>query len=275
MPVDEKDIYQQTCANIRATDETSLKLLGLVPAIAGGSALALLLGDEAKPAAEFVTALALFGALVTLGIFRWDLRNIQECAWWRERALALESCIHSGLPQVRAFPLAPRGIGKTRAAKMIYTVSVLGWLLMPWIVGGSFPTPWLTLYAIAGTFIALLTALSAGESLQAEHSTESDRLVTINKLITKLENDGNVPALMQLLAPPFAFRNRNGQIVDKSGFDPKPGAREVVFNTIQVLGDRAVVMCVITEAGEATHNIRLFTRISGDWKLLGWANEPC
>ena len=272
MPVDEKDVYDQTCANIRATDETSLKLLGLVPAIAGGSALALLFGGEGRPA-EFVTALSLFGALITLGIFRWDLRNIQQCDWWRERAKVMEARVHS-LQKTRTFPRPPSGIGKTQAAKAIYTATVLGWLLMPWVVGGPFPVIWLTLYAIAGAFIGFLAVLSARASLHEEHTTESD-LIEVNEQITKLENDGNVDNLFHLLAPVLAFRKRNGEIVDKSGFNPKPGAREILFDAIHVFGDRAVVMCVIKEGGEATHNIRLFTRISGDWKLLGWANEPC
>jgi hypothetical protein len=42
----------------------------------------------------------------------------------------------------------------------------------------------------------------------------------------------------------------------------------------QVHGDRAVVACVVTQNGRDFHNLRLFVRRGGEWKLLGWANQP-
>ena len=32
-------------------------------------------------------------------------------------------------------------------------------------------------------------------------------------------------------------------------------------------------MCVITQGGKNYHNVGLFVRIEGSWKLLAWANE--
>jgi hypothetical protein len=42
---------------------------------------------------------------------------------------------------------------------------------------------------------------------------------------------------------------------------------------IDTHGNRAIVMCVITEGGKNYHNIRLFVRRDAKWKLLAWANE--
>jgi len=41
-----------------------------------------------------------------------------------------------------------------------------------------------------------------------------------------------------------------------------------------VHGARAIVACTVADAGISTHNLRLFAKEDGVWKLLGWANEP-
>jgi hypothetical protein len=64
--------------------------------------------------------------------------------------------------------------------------------------------------------------------------------------------------------------------VGRDGFlqNPKPGNRDLQVESIHVYRNRAVVTCMVTDSEVVTHNIRLFAKEGGDWKLLGWANEP-
>jgi hypothetical protein len=54
--------------------------------------------------------------------------------------------------------------------------------------------------------------------------------------------------------------------------------RHTEIVSIDVFGNRAVVTCVVSQQSAGGirryHNIRLFVRHDGDWRLLGWANEP-
>ena len=135
-------LYEQLSANIRATDDISFKLLGLVPLVSG-AALGALLFKDAQPMAErlspsLITLLALFAAAVTLGLFRWELRNVQECSHLIRiaGALARERLVGVGVPLLRqARPPRPQGIGKTEAEKIIYGATILAWLALPPAVG--------------------------------------------------------------------------------------------------------------------------------------------
>ena len=77
-------IYADTCNSIRTTDEISFKLMGFVPLVTGATILTFFLKKPIPPEnTELVVALALVAALITLGLFRWELRNIQNCSWLR------------------------------------------------------------------------------------------------------------------------------------------------------------------------------------------------
>jgi len=47
-----------------------------------------------------------------------------------------------------------------------------------------------------------------------------------------------------------------------------------IIEPIEIYGNRAIVKCIVKLDGKEYHNIRLFVRHEGVWKLLGWANEP-
>lgn len=279
MALTEEAVYEQTCSSIRSTDDTSFKLLGLVPTLVGGSAFALLFGQYKD--LQFVAPLALFGALISLGIFRWELRNIQTCNWLRERARQLEErCGWVTGGRLPDLPLSPQGIGKTGAAKFVYCVSIMGWLVVPWILAPSTPIP--SWYLGAGLGVLVLTAHAVRCDVEWKQvhervamSDDIERLVARNAEITAAENDGALDRLDSFLAPVLAFRRRDGTVVDRTGFlVAKKGQRAMLVESVQVFGNRAIVTCVIQDGGTSTHNVRLFTRIDDDWKLLGWANEP-
>lgn len=132
--------YAEICTSIRTTDEISFKLLGLVPLLSG-TAIVVLLKAEAK-LSPLLLLLCLFGAVISFGLYRWELRNIQTCEWLRDRGAEIESAefgLEKGLFVGRSreqFP-APKflgfQIGKTRAEGIIYVATIIAWLVLPWV----------------------------------------------------------------------------------------------------------------------------------------------
>ena len=160
--------YSETCSSIRATDDTSFKLMGLVPLISGATLLTLFMKDTVSPElAPLLVALALFAALITLGLFRWELRNIQRCRWMLNRAKTLEDEAFGskGLPEE---PNAPLRIGKTEAEKGIYSITILSWLIMPVVLIDSLREfkDLFQMYAGTAAFITLFTAISVFRSIK-------------------------------------------------------------------------------------------------------------
>lgn len=111
---------------------------------------------------------------------------------------------------------------------------------------------------------------------------ELDALTELNLQIGIAESAGDTNSLESLLAPVLAFRRANGYIDDRKRFLDKaaPSAsRETTIQSINVVGrERALVTCVVSmgdgDQKKSFHNLRLFVRVDGDWKLLSWANEP-
>jgi hypothetical protein len=155
-------IYAETCNSIRTTDEISFKLMGLVPLVSGATLLTFFLKEPISSGnADLVVALALLAALITLGLFRWELRNIQNCGWLRRRAEALEDAIvtESGAPKQ---PKPPHRIGKTEAEKWIYSITILAWLSTPALVD-AFRYSWFSVtgYIALAVLIGVVTVTSA------------------------------------------------------------------------------------------------------------------
>lgn len=128
--------YEAICASIRATDEISFKLLGLIPLLTGAVIVAILKGEVSQQGLVWV--ISAFGAIVTFGIFRWELRNIQTCKWLMKEGGRIET-EELGLTvgQFTGRDAAPTllgfRMGKTEAEKIIYIASVIAWLTLPWV----------------------------------------------------------------------------------------------------------------------------------------------
>jgi len=98
-----------------------------------------------------VVALSTLGAVVVLGLFRWELRNIQKCNWLISRAANLEMQIlhkeslqfagmarHEHLvakciEDVHVSSLFKWHWGKTQAEKVVYLAAIAAWLVPLWI----------------------------------------------------------------------------------------------------------------------------------------------
>ncbi|MBC8003204.1 MAG: hypothetical protein H7X97_11520 [Opitutaceae bacterium] len=127
--------YEEICTNIRATDEISFKLLGLVPLLSGAAIVTVSKNDVSQ---GLLWLVSIFGALITFGIFRWELRNIQTCKWLFSCAAEMErnefgvtSGQFSGAKEGNKAPrLFGWRAGKTEAEWFIYVMTMLSWLAL-------------------------------------------------------------------------------------------------------------------------------------------------
>jgi hypothetical protein len=122
---------------------------------------------------------------------------------------------------------------------------------------------------------------SGATKLDAANPGDVEILTEMNKQIGVAESAGDRDWLAGVIAPELAFFRANKIIDDAGRFlqkvvksDPRPTSIE----SVEVIGNRAIVKCVVTmksAAGESLnyHNLRLFIRYEGKWRLLGWANE--
>jgi len=113
-----------------------------------------------------------------------------------------------------------------------------------------------------------------------------DVLTKLNLQIGETETAGDAAArawFEHALAPALAFRRADLKTFDdRSAFISKiapADRRDTAIQSIDVIGDAAFVQCVVTvraSAGDRRYrNLRLFVRdTAGEWKLLGWANQP-
>ena len=142
--------YEEICANIRALDDNSFKLLSYVPLVSGSAIVAVLLKGEAG-LSWMTILLSLVGAVVTFGLYRWELRNIQICKWLQERANEIERNefkVEEGKEQfaIRVQKSPPRfknsdydnlhkflgfSIFQRGAEAIIYWTTIVAWLLLP------------------------------------------------------------------------------------------------------------------------------------------------
>ena len=110
---------------------------------------------------------------------------------------------------------------------------------------------------------------------------EIDALIECNIEIGAAESRGDRAWLEGALAMKLALQRANEArtIVDCKEFLEAVASgpdRVTQIKSIHLYGDRAVVTCIVTmkPEGQRYHNLRLFIRREGKWKLLGWANEP-
>lgn len=118
--------------------------------------------------------------------------------------------------------------------------------------------------------------------MQNDKQADIDELTKLNVELGDAETRGDGEWLANVIAPELAFRRADRTTIDnRAAFLAKvkqSDPRETEVESIELYGDRAVVKCIVTlksaTGDERFHNLRLFVRHDGAWKLLGWANEP-
>ena len=151
------EIYAQLNEIVRATDEISFKLLGLVPIVSvAGIGLFATAGKAWIGATIFVSA---FAAVATLALYVWERRNIGTCRWARDEALRIAGLRGPASPSVGG-----RRIGKKEAEKLLYGTTFFAWLAFPGLVAWHAHESWSDYgkwYALAVLVAALGAAVAA------------------------------------------------------------------------------------------------------------------
>jgi hypothetical protein len=148
--------YQEVCRSHAAITDFRGKLLALLP-IASGTGLFLLLRQP--PDWPFLAAIGVFGFAVSLGLFVYELRNIQECKELIRQGRQIEGLFN--LPRdVQRFGKKPpaRGnglLGAEGAGWIIYTAIICGWIFVA--VEATRIDAWVRL-SLPIVFVAILIA---------------------------------------------------------------------------------------------------------------------
>jgi hypothetical protein len=122
--------YDQLCQSYRAIDDFRAKLLGFLPLVTGGG-LVLVTAGANEAAQQFLPPVGLFGLVVTLGLFAFELYGIQKCAALIDAGRQLEASLKLPAGQ---FMLRPREllghINEPFAASIIYPAVMAAWVYL-------------------------------------------------------------------------------------------------------------------------------------------------
>lgn len=109
--------------------------------------------------------------------------------------------------------------------------------------------------------------------------SDEDVLRDLNVAIIEAENRGDREWLAGVIDAQLAMQRGDQTIppANRDGFlsEVVAGGNRVSESVgpIRIYGSRAVVECVVRSGGRRIHNLRLFVKRDGGWRLLGWANE--
>jgi len=127
-----KAAYAETCVSYHRIDDFRGKLLALIPTLSGAGIFFVLrdLGDPKNTVQpRYVIGAALFGMLVTLGLYFYELRGIQRCVRLIKVAQDLEG--QSGMSVNGQFTQWPPPVGnficEPIAAAIIYPAVLSAW----------------------------------------------------------------------------------------------------------------------------------------------------
>jgi FtsH-binding integral membrane protein len=147
--------YEELCTSYRAIDDFRAKLLGFLP-LASGTGILLSKNNIASQAESFLIAIGVFGFLVTLGLFSYEIYGIKKCAALIETGERME-----GLLQVEGqFRKRPqnfmRVINEPFAAGVIYPTVLAAWAFLT--LTGAWPesNPWISILIFTVGFASTL-----------------------------------------------------------------------------------------------------------------------
>ena len=133
--------YQELCKSYHAIDSFRATLLGLLPLASGAGVFLLLNGpftaeakDDVAPA--LVGAIGIFGAVVTLALYFYELHGIRKC----DHLINVGEAIEHDLGIRGQFACRPRqvdlftariGMNEPLAARVIYPAALAAWAFLP------------------------------------------------------------------------------------------------------------------------------------------------
>ena len=122
--------YDQLCVTYRAIDDFRAKLLGFLPLATGGG-LALLSGRADGSDEDFFVPAGVFGVLVTLGLFTYEIYGIRKCHALIEVGKPMEAALDLVSGQFTEQPRSVLGhINEPFAAAVIYPAVIAAWIYL-------------------------------------------------------------------------------------------------------------------------------------------------
>jgi hypothetical protein len=167
-----KTIYEQVCEAHKAVEDFKAKLLALLP-IASGAGIFLLLSDRiTRDAKPHLVAIGIFGALVTVGLFLYDLRGIHRCDALIECGKELEEELQEGKsrgpfssPQT---PVLKKFVSLTWASLIIYSAVIGAWSYVAYIGRGFAPGGIKALLISGATVLVFIVGGYVVDKMQAK-----------------------------------------------------------------------------------------------------------
>lgn len=150
-------MYAQVSDNYRAIDELRLRVLALLPLATGTGILVLLGGNGIS--ANVAVPVGVFGMVVTVALYFYELHGVEKCAHFIHRGEELEAAMQ--MPG--SFTSRPRHIfgvvSELLPSMVIYPASFTGWMFLALHeVGGT----WLGVdVGISVTIAALVAGVAA------------------------------------------------------------------------------------------------------------------
>jgi hypothetical protein len=153
--------YEQLCKSYEAITEFRGKLLTLLPLATGTGIFLLLDSRRAQDAHErgessFLGAAGLFGVIVTVGLFAYELRGIQRCQHLEFQGKKLEDALQLKQHEGQFSDAPPRllgdMLGPPLAGLVVYVAVAMAWL---YVAGFGFDwwskEPWGLLVGYVGS----------------------------------------------------------------------------------------------------------------------------
>lgn len=136
-----RTVYQELCTSYRAIDDFRGKLLGFLP-LASGTGIFLLIYDEERLAAvkDAFLPIGVFGILITLGLFIFEIYGIRRCTHLiifgesLEKHMHLEGQFAHRPPGLRTIEQSATGLSRfvsePLASGIIYSVVMAAWAFL-------------------------------------------------------------------------------------------------------------------------------------------------
>jgi hypothetical protein len=124
--------YEQLCHSYRAIDDFRAKLLGFLP-LATGTGLFLLLTEQGARASmrHFFEPIGIFGFVITLGLFFYEIYGIKKCTYLIAAGRKLEEDLGVENGQFRWRPHGiARLIDERFASGVIYPAVMAAWIFL-------------------------------------------------------------------------------------------------------------------------------------------------
>jgi len=218
--------YQQVCSSHNAIADFRAKLLGFLP-LASGTGIFLLLNNNVTTngvAKQYIWPVGIFGFVVTLGLFFYELRGIQQC----NRLIAVGERIEylltiDGQFNRRINPPS-RIISHTFAARVIYPAVLAAWIYLALVFIQGFSSngttflQWVILIAVP--LFVFLVSLGGSYTVDLSGKLEKDSLIVLKMLdviALKVQADSTAKAKVEELRKSLENLSQDNDILSLKG----------------------------------------------------------